>query len=150
MPFYEHNSFTVLFCLILVRRPITSGSLFPETTPSLIQMESSCSQVLRAKLLEIQKFVASTSGCETSENILPGCASITTAFKIKMWEFLWGLLVGNLTGVCEDVGWAPALLSGLRIQCCLDCRCGLDLTPSLGTSKCCRYGSKKQKSKINK
>ena len=45
------------------------------------------------------------------------------------------------TSIHEDGGSIPGSLSGLRI-CCIS-----GLTPSLGTSICCKYGPKKQKKK---
>ena len=76
----------------------------------------------------------------------------------------------NLTGIHKHVGSIPGLLSVLRIWRCRElwCRsqmwlrsciavavavagsCSLDLTPSLGTSICCRWNPKKQRKKGRK
>ena len=73
--------------------------------------------------------------------------------------------VKNWTGIREDVGSIPGLTQWVRLQCfCkLQCRsqmwlrsgvtvavvydssCSSDLTPSLGTSICCRHVPKKRK-----
>lgn len=55
------HSFDSPLGLTLVRRPIAGSPLCPETSPFLTQMASSCSLVYRVKLLEMQKFGASTS-----------------------------------------------------------------------------------------
>lgn len=67
----------------MIWRPITASPSFPETSPFLTQMKSSCSLVSRIKLLGIEKLRASTSGCTAlwgKENILLSCVSTTTAF----------------------------------------------------------------------
>ena len=58
--------------------------------------------------------------------------------------------VKNPTSSHEDAGLTPGLTQWMRIQCgcgcgCgIGCRCSSNLTPSLGTSICRRWGPKKK------
>ena len=83
---------------------------------------------------------------------------------LNFYVFIKGLEILNkgvpICGTAEMNPWlvflrmriqSPALLSrlgsGVASSCCVGYRCSSDLTPSLGTSMCCRCGPEKEKLK---